>query len=329
MTSKFSRITMGAMSKLSTKRADPPKSFLASLTPVAPTNGASTAAAINLSSTSNNKNHSAPTAAEGGTRSGANSEEDQCQEVVAAQVGADSGPNGPPPKTLTLPTTTNRLIGFYTHPNGGTDSEDRTLSEILRFPDRDLEYHHDYIQWLFPLPEASPFNRNAPRIDRQTAEAFRTRPELRERMRESLVRMLEFYGFEAITTAAACGFEIRKASGIDFQHKARFWLCRFNHNHLRITRIIRCLRVLGLEHEAREFHKALVRAATSEPGGRTLVGQNTLKFWKRAAMRPLEVEPADEEFDDEEYERNGGSGGEEANNNGAEDVEDNSRSRKN
>ncbi|RPB10890.1 hypothetical protein P167DRAFT_566234 [Morchella conica CCBAS932] len=314
---------MGAISKLSTKRADPPKSFLASLTPVAPTNGASTAA-INLSSTSNNKNNSAPAAAaEGGTRSGANSEEDQCQEVVAIQVGADSGPNGPPPKTLTIPTATNRLISFYTHPNGGTDSEDRTLSEILRFPDRDLEYHHDYIQWLFPLPEASPFNRSAPRIDRHTAEAFRTRPELRGRMRESLVRMLEFYGFEAITTAA-CGFEIREASEINFQRRARFWLCRFDHNHLRITRIIRCLRVLGLEHEAREFHKVLVRAATPEPGGRTLVGQNTLKFWKRAAMRPLEVEPADEEFDDEEYERNGGGGGEEANNNGAEDVEDNS-----
>lgn len=306
---------LGRISKAPAKKADPPKSFLAGLTPVVAINRASTVAAINSSSASagNIKNNSAAVASvEGGTRSGANSEEDQCQEdSTVTQVGADSGSSGPLPNALTVPIT-NRLISFYTHPNGGTDSENRTLSEILRFPDRDLEYHHDYIQWLFPLPEASPFNRSAPRIDQRTAEAFRTRPELRERMRESLARMLDFYGFEA-TTIAVCGFEIREAPGIDFQRKARFWLCRFNHNHLRITRIIRCLRVLGLEQEAQEFHKALVKAATSGPGDRVLVGLNTLKFWKRAAMRPLEVEPADEEFDDEEYERNGagdgGSGG--------------------
>jgi hypothetical protein len=39
------------------------------------------------------------------------------------------------------------LLRFYT---GGRDSEGRTLDEILSWDDQELEFCHDYIQWLFP-----------------------------------------------------------------------------------------------------------------------------------------------------------------------------------
>lgn len=215
---------------------------------------------------------------------------------------------------------TNRLINFYTHPNGSRDYEGRTLSDILRFPDYDLERYHDYIQWLFPLPERSPYNPDAPQIDQPTAEAFRTRLELRSRLHESLVRMLSFYGFEATQYSQTGRFKIQEASNIDFQRKSRFWLRRFDHNHLRITRIIRCLRVLGLEEEAAEFYKALVRVGTPGPEGRGGVSPMTLMFWKRAAKRPLEIPPEDEHYPDEEDEEDVGAGDANESNSDAERV---------
>lgn len=197
---------------------------------------------------------------------------------------------------------TNQLISFYTDPSGGRDSRGRTLSEILQFPNRQLEHHHDYIQWLFPLPEPSPYNWGAPKIDQTTAHAFRTRVELRNRLRESLVRMASFYGFEVVLASAGTQFSIQEGS--NFQRKSGFWIRSFDHNHLRITRIIRCLRVLGLEAEAEEFYRALVKAAAPKPGRNGGVNPRTLMFWKRAAKRPLQVPPENEDYpeaeDDEE-----------------------------
>ena len=51
-------------------------------------------------------------------------------------------------------------LDFYR--GNGPDSEGRTLAEILAWSDDELEAVHDYIQWLFPLPEPSMFNADAP-----------------------------------------------------------------------------------------------------------------------------------------------------------------------
>lgn len=191
---------------------------------------------------------------------------------------------------------TNQLISFYTDPNGGRDSKGRTLSEILQFPNHQLERHHDYIQWLFPLPEPSSYIWGAPKIDRATAHAFRTRVELRNRLRESLVCMASFYGFKVVLASSSTGTQFSIQEGSNFQRNSGFWIRSFDHNHLRITRIIRCLRVLGLEVEAEEFYRALVRAAAPKPGRNGGVSPKTLMFWRRAAERPLQVPPEDEDY---------------------------------
>lgn len=66
---------------------------------------------------------------------------------------------------------------------------------------------------------------------------------------------------------------------------------RFNHNHLRITRMIRSLRVLGCEEAAEEFYQALLRIGKDFRG---LIGERSFVFWERAAKRPLYVAPEDE-----------------------------------
>lgn len=86
------------------------------------------------------------------------------------------------------------LITFYE--GTGTDPKGRYLKDILQWKEDRLEASHDYIQILFPLPEESGVNWNAPIIDRQVFDAFRSRPELREKLKEAFVKMLWFYGLK-------------------------------------------------------------------------------------------------------------------------------------
>ncbi|KAL8822231.1 MAG: hypothetical protein Q9191_007028 [Dirinaria sp. TL-2023a] len=182
------------------------------------------------------------------------------------------------------------IVRFYDPHLCAPDSQSRTLTSILQWPNDRLEYSHDYIQWLFPLPERSPIAPSAPVIDRQTFLAFRSRPELYDRLRDALGRICRFYGFEARGPGPDGGFRMERLPDTEFRARSRGWVSRFNHNHLRITRIIRSLRVLGLEHEARVFFEAV--EGVYEDTGK--IGQRSLMFWRRAMGRPLYLAPEDE-----------------------------------
>jgi hypothetical protein len=144
-----------------------------------------------------------------------------------------------------------RIIAFYdgTEP----DHRGRYLHEIQQWPDDQLEAVHDYIQWLFPLPEPSGFNLAAPVLDRESIQEFRTRPDLQEKLRASFLCLMKFYGLEANS-----GEQASVIRAPNFAAKATVWLSPGNHNHLRITRILKCLNVLGLlsDHPkpANEYH---------------------------------------------------------------------------
>ena len=92
------------------------------------------------------------------------------------------------------PKPSNPIITFYG--DTGVDGHGRSLASILRWEHRALEDSHNYIQVLFPLPERSPNNYFAPVIDNEVFEAFRSRVELRARLRESFKKILWFFGFE-------------------------------------------------------------------------------------------------------------------------------------
>lgn len=84
------------------------------------------------------------------------------------------------------------LVSFYE--GNGRDFRGRSLANILRWNASKLESSHDYIQTVFPLPEGSGVNWDAPIIDRRVFDAFRSRPELRAKLRESFQKILWFYG---------------------------------------------------------------------------------------------------------------------------------------
>jgi hypothetical protein len=71
------------------------------------------------------------------------------------------------------------------------------------------------------------------------------------------------------------------------------WISPGNHNHLRITRILKSLLILGLEEEARAFCECLkdiyrAESAKSSPG----ISEVTVSFWQRAVnVKPHEGGP--------------------------------------
>jgi len=165
------------------------------------------------------------------------------------------------------------LAEFYS--GRAPDHAGRFLNQIQRWPDERLESVHDFIQWLFPLPEPSPVNPLAPALDRQTVAAFAERPELRESLRGSFLRMLRFYGLKlepgeppSVTRAA------------NFSERAAVWLRPGNHNHLRITRILRSLTLLGLKREAAAFLECLEAIYTEDP---RRISSVSLGYWRAAS----------------------------------------------
>jgi hypothetical protein len=89
--------------------------------------------------------------------------------------------------------------------------------------------------------------------------------------------MLDFYGL-ALVEAAAGTPRIERAP--DFAAKSRGWLHAGNHNHLRLTRILTSLRLLGLEDHGRTLYRCLAAIAREHPHA---VSATTLAYWQRAA----------------------------------------------
>jgi len=170
-----------------------------------------------------------------------------------------------------------RLTRFFA---GGEDDQGRTFDAILSWDDGRLEMVHDYIQWIFPLPERSGANPWAPVLDAEAIAAIRSSPEMQGRLRAAFERMLVFYGFALEDDGVV--------EGARFAAAARNWLHAGNHNHLRLTRMLRSLRVLGLEHEAAALWKALRAVFEREqaPGRRTIT-EETFGFWRQAATVPI------------------------------------------
>ncbi|KAF3917441.1 hypothetical protein ABW21_db0207529 [Orbilia brochopaga] len=202
-------------------------------------------------------------------------------------------------------------LHFY---RGGRDFQGRTLDEILNWPDSKLEYNHDYIQLLFPLPERSMFMLHpASRLDDTAMDLFKKDHQLRAGMRTALARMLRFFGFDCDIVDLKDDDD-ENDSGDQrlchivpnpqrFPRAARDWMN--SHNDLRITRIIRCLRCCGLEPEAQSFYRALKTLHANRIGYPRRISDRTFVFWTRAARRDLAIPP--DMSDAEAVERSGHS----------------------
>lgn len=136
-----------------------------------------------------------------------------------------------------------KITDFYA--GIGVSSEGYSLETMLAFEDHQLERGHCQIQWLFPLPERSQMHPSAPVLSPEELAAFKTDPHLQTNLLVSLLRMREFF------------------------ERTPYWTKARDHNHLRITRMIRCLTLVGLTKEAQEFHDWVQATAPDHVPART------------------------------------------------------------
>ena len=169
------------------------------------------------------------------------------------------------------------LVPFYLGEQ--QDSEGRTIQEMWTWDFEKLECAHDYIQWLFPLPERSAFNRDAPIVDEEVIQAFQSNPHLHQNLLRSFTVMLQFYGLQRHESNHG---KIVVSQSEDYPNRKLEWVCIFDHNYLRITRILKCLMTFGLENEAQAFYECL-RQIYRENSDQ--IGGKTFQYWT-IAVKP-------------------------------------------
>lgn len=111
----------------------------------------------------------------------------------------------------------------------GADGVGRSIDQIIDFNDAYWERTHDFIQWLFPLTEASRSVRNAPTLTDSQIKQIRECETIQANIQRSVLRYKEFL---ASTTK---------------------WRSGYDHNHLRISRVIKSLRLLVSDEAANGF----------------------------------------------------------------------------
>lgn len=150
-----------------------------------------------------------------------------------------------------------KIIDFYLQQ--GTDHQGRSLNDILAFNDKQLEKTHDYIQWLFPLKEASFFNEHAPILDDETILEFQCNEQLRNNVIIAWVKMMNFYLNNS-------------------------WISSENHNYLRITRILTFLSLCKLEPQ---LVCMLSFVLSQHVKYYDLITLKTVKYWIKASATEL------------------------------------------
>lgn len=152
-----------------------------------------------------------------------------------------------------------KIVNFYL--NNSETSEGLTLVEILAFQDEQLEKNHLYIQWLFPLPEISFVNPDAPLFDQEFANQYNSSLRLKIVVGYAIDRMIEFW---------------------DLGNKNKpNWFKPNNHNFLRLTRFLRFLTLLGEFQMARTIFNKLSEFDRFYPNN---VSEETFEYWRAAVF---------------------------------------------
>ena len=149
-----------------------------------------------------------------------------------------------------------------------TDYKGRTFDDIIQSDDETLEKCHDAIQQIFPLHLESKYAHTYPIVDKDVINKINESLEASHEIRCNLVkakkRFEKFYGI-----------------GHDYfdPDKQRKWCKNGNHNLLRITRIIRSLRLFGLEDDARDFWRKVMTV-----GDALEISDTTIDYWSKAMI---------------------------------------------
>ena len=138
--------------------------------------------------------------------------------------------------------------------NRSPDFKGRKLSDIWNYNDDEIEYNHDFIQLIFPL-------------DKPSQAVFNN------------IYLKSYENIILIKQDKTIQNNILKSKDwfLDFLKKNNQWKNYSDHNQLRITRVIECLRLLISDNEADLFYEQ-IKSMT----GKVRINETTLYFWSRA-----------------------------------------------
>ena len=114
------------------------------------------------------------------------------------------------------------------------DVRRRTVSVIVAFDDQTIESTHDFIQWIFPLDEPSRSHPGAPVLDLFEIEEIKSS----DVALENLMQSADWY--------------------FGFLQRHDHWIRQYDHNHLRISRAIKSLRLLVSDEVADRYRAAIL-----------------------------------------------------------------------
>ena len=135
------------------------------------------------------------------------------------------------------------------------DHRGRILAMLLQQTDHQAETTHDYIQWLFPLNEPSRSVNGAPVLTELDIEEIK----------------------ESILVQGNLAKSARWFLG--FLERNDHWITKYNHNHLRITRVIKSLRLLASDKAADEFKNIVFEYLGDDLN---LIDPKARSFWNSA-----------------------------------------------
>jgi len=144
------------------------------------------------------------------------------------------------------------IIDFY---RGTGTGAGRTFEQALALDNISWETAHDIVQWVFPLPEPSKAQPQSPVLTDEELQEFRDDEALRANVIRAYDRWLEFMA----------GTSQWKRPG--------------DHNHLRLTRIIRFLSLIGMHQEAANVFKVATE------GTEGVVPDVTVWYWREAMKK--------------------------------------------
>lgn len=150
------------------------------------------------------------------------------------------------------------LIDFYSGV-GKTKPEEYSFADILAASNEDWEDSHSFIQWIFPLKESSLYNPNAPLLTDEDILEFSKNKEIRKNVDTIFIRSLDFFFPQDLE-------EIIKPA----------WVTELDHNHLRITRIITSLKLMGFPNLSLTFYNRVMKVVEMYPD---VINSNTLDYW--------------------------------------------------
>ena len=134
------------------------------------------------------------------------------------------------------------------------DFKGRMIEDIWGFTDVEIESNHDFIQLIFPLNKKSQSSFHGYYLDSDQLIY-----ELKEniQIRENILKSSKWF--------------------LSFLERNSHWKSRYDHNQLRITRVIECLRLLVGNDEANNFYKSVLKLCKEKK-----INKTTLEFWENA-----------------------------------------------